>query len=84
MEKAGRQKRTMVFYVDELKVFDYMLSHNIRYLKDFYEQAGLSMTAMYHCRHSGTLSLEHAWKLAEFMGCMIEDVIIAKEIEEEK
>lgn len=84
MRKAGRQKRTMLFYIDELKVFDYMLSHNIRYLKDFYEQAGLNMTVMYHSRLQGVLSLENAWKLAEFMGCMIEDVVQVEYIEEEK
>ena len=80
----ARQKKTMLFYIDEIKVYNYMLAHNIRYLKDFYMQAGLSMVHVRHCKNHGILSLEHAWKLAEFMGCMIEDIIIAEYIEEEK
>lgn len=79
----GRQKHTLRFRIDEMKVFDYMITHDIRYLKDFYEQAGMTMVHYYHCQGKGTISLEHAWKLAEFMGLMIEDVIIAEDIKEE-
>ena len=80
----GRQKRTLQFRIDETKVFDYMITHGIKYLKDFYAEAGITMTQYYHCQNRGILSLEHAWKLADYMGCMIEDVIIAEETEEEK
>lgn len=75
----GRQKKTMRFHIDDVKVFDYMMTHNIKYLKDFYAGAGMSMVHYYHCQNRGSLSLEHAWKLAEYMGCMIEDVIVAEE-----
>lgn len=80
----SRQKKTLRFHIDEMKVFDYMMTHDIRYLKDFYAEAGMTMIQYYHCQNRGILSLEHAWRLAEYMGCMIEDVVIAEEIEEEK
>ena len=79
-----RQERKLRYHIDETVVYDYMITHNIKYLKDFYEMAGMSMWHYYHCQHDGTITLEHAWRLAEFMGVMIEDVIIAEEIEEEK
>lgn len=80
----GRQKKTLQFHIDETKVFDYMITHDIKCLKDFYAEAGITMVQYYHCQNRGTLSLEHAWKLADYMGCMIEDVIIAEEVKEEK
>jgi hypothetical protein len=80
----SRQKKQLRFHIDDEKVFDYMMTHRIKYLKDFYAGAGMTMAHYYHCQRRGILSIEHAWRLAEFMGVMIEDVVSAEEIEEEK
>lgn len=81
---GGKPKRTMNFHIDELMIFKYMEEHEIRTLMAFLEMAGIKYDLYNHCQKRGYITLETAWKLAEFMGVMIEDIIIAEKIEEEK
>lgn len=81
---GGKPKRTMTFQIDDMVLFKYMTEHEIKYLKDLFDQAGISYTHYHQCQAKGYLTLETAWKLAEYLGVMIEDVIIAEKIKEEK
>lgn len=81
---GGKPKRTMTFQIDDMVLFKYMTEHEIKYLKDLFDQAGISYTHYHQCQANGYLTLETAWKLADYLGVMIEDVIIAEKIKEEK
>ena len=72
------KNRKYRFKIDELKIFEYIREHNIPTLYDFLYSAELTYDVIVRARYKGYVSLETAWLLAERMGCMIEDIIIAE------
>lgn len=81
---GGKPKRTLRFKIDDGVLFDFMIKNDLKYMKEIFDNSGISYTHYHQCQTNGYITLETAWKLAEYLGVMIEDVIIAEKIEEEK
>lgn len=84
--KPGRKPRTMKFVLDSEAIYTIYFNkyETIPSINEFCKAVGITYSQFHKGVESGFTSLETAWKIAEYLGVMIEDVVIATDIDQEE
>ena len=81
------KKRDLCFILDRNVVDNYMLEHGIKTYKEFFDYAGIEPMIGYRLisrSHPFAIGLLLSWQLSDYMGVMIENIVIALPREEAK